>query len=125
MLKRDEKGRFIKGNKSGKRYKKRHKPWNKGLIGIHLNEKTEFVEGQNVGKDHPSWKGGVQYLKEGVYLWDGVNKRKKRSRAIYEETYGDIPIGYVIYHIDGNRYNDDPKNLIAISRSQLLEYNRM
>jgi hypothetical protein len=41
-------------------------------------------------------------------------------RKIYEEHYGPIPTDssnrtYDIHHIDGNRQNNDPSNLIALS----------
>ena len=41
-------------------------------------------------------------------------------RKIYEEYYGSIPVDetgktYDIHHIDGNRNNNDPSNLIALS----------
>ena len=49
--------------------------------------------------------------------------RKRRPRVIYEEHYGTIPKGYVIRHIDGNKDNDDPSNLQAISRSENMKLN--
>lgn len=39
----------------------------------------------------------------------------KNHRRIYEKTYGPIPEGYEIHHIDGNPLNNDPKNLKAVS----------
>jgi HNH endonuclease len=41
-------------------------------------------------------------------------------RLIYEQTYGPIPVDsegktYDIHHLDGNRENNDPSNLIALS----------
>ena len=51
------------------------------------------------------------------------NKRVRRARKVYEDTYGEIPRGYIIYHIDGNNLNDDPQNLEAISRAELVKRN--
>lgn len=44
----------------------------------------------------------------------------KNYRKIYENHYGEIPkdlngVSYDIHHIDGNRNNNDPLNLIALS----------
>ena len=58
-----------------------------------------------------------------TYLWNGTGKRARRPRVVYEETFGLIPKGYVIIHIDGNRYNDNPHNLKAISRAENLKRN--
>jgi len=127
MTDRNKEGKFIKGTQAGadKRFKKDSLPWNKGLKGFDPSPETHFKEGEHVGEDHPSWKGGIQYVKkDGVYVWTGCNERKRRSRKIYEDTWGEIPKGYVIYHVDGDKLNDDPKNLIAISRAELLKRNR-
>ena len=37
-------------------------------------------------------------------------------KAVYLECFGKIPKGYVIHHIDGNRFNNKANNLIAIPR---------
>lgn len=58
-----------------------------------------------------------------TYLWDGTSKRTRRPRVAYEETFGPIPKEYVIIHKDGDRYNDDPNNLEAISRAENLKRN--
>jgi hypothetical protein len=105
-------------------YQKGNKAWNKGLS-IHLSPKSEFKEGENVGEKHPSWKGGVQKVKNDcVHLWAGANKRVRRPKVIYEKNFGKVPKGYVVYHLDGDKDNDEPSNLVAISRAELLRLNR-
>jgi len=105
-------------------YQKGRTAWNKGIGGLHLSPQTEFKKGQYIGETHPSWKGGVQKIsKDCVYLYAGVNKRIRRPKKIYEEMFGEIPEGFVIYHRDGNKHNDNPENLIAISRTELLNLN--
>lgn len=47
----------------------------------------------------------------------------KNYRKIYEMYYGPIPIDetgrtYDIHHIDGNRDNNDPSNLIAVTKQE-------
>ena len=111
---RNEKGQFVKGINS----------WNKGMKGFRPSPETEFKVGELVGEKNPSWKGGVQIVKNDcTYLWDGANKRIRRPRAIWEKHHGEIPYGYVIIHLDGNKHNDDIVNLKAISRKELLTLN--
>jgi hypothetical protein len=124
MIHRNEDGTFAQGTNAGKRFKKGETPWNKDLKGIHLNPDTEFKDDQYVGENHPSWKGGIQINKgDGVYLWMGKNNRVRRARKVYQETYGEIPRGYVIYHKDGDNSNDHPSNLVALSRAELVKIN--
>ena len=116
----------LKGKRVSKKteFKKGHKVWNKGIKGLHLSSKTEFKKGQFVGKNHPSWKGGVQKNKKDcIHLWIGANQRTRRPRKVYEEHFGEIPEDFIIYHRDGNKNNDSPTNLIAISRAELVELN--
>lgn len=42
-------------------------------------------------------------------------------RKIYEQNYGPIPDGYDIHHKDGNPYNNDPNNLIALTPEEHYE----
>lgn len=111
---RDKLGRMVKGNK----------PWNAGVKGIHLSPDTEFKEGVLTGKEHPSWKGGIQHISNDcTHVWVAANKRVRRPRQIYEDVYGKIPPGYVIFHKDGNKDNDEYWNLEAINRAELLKRN--
>lgn len=111
------------GNKGS--FKKGNIPWNKGKKGFRPSKDTEFKAGEHhTGKNHPSWKGGVQKFKDDcAYVWTGNNKRVRRPRAIYEKHYGPIPKGYVVIHLDGNKDNDSPKNLKAISRAENMNRN--
>ncbi len=50
-------------------------------------------------------------------------------REIFKRNFGEIPKGYHIHHLDGNRKNNDPDNLIAVSPQMHYEihlalYNR-
>ena len=101
-------------------------PWNKG-IPMHLSPDTEFKAGpDHEGATHPSWKGGNQMPQNDcVHLWAGNGMRERRPRVIYKNNFGDIPTGYVVIHKDGDRYNDDPSNLEAISRAENLRRNNL
>lgn len=71
-----------------------------------------------------SWKGGVQFTKrDGYMIAVGGGKRMPRARYNWEQVYGELPKGYVIYHKDGNKYNDDVENLEAITRAELIQRN--
>lgn len=115
------------------KFEKGHIPHNKGKkMRDYISEKsldkikqTQFkISQEHTGEKHPSWKGGIQTPKNDcAYLWDGTNKRKRRPRAVYEEHYGKIPKGYVIFHKDGTK-DDSISNLEAISRKELLKRNR-
>ena len=106
------------------KFKKHHIPFNKGMRGIHLSPRTEFKKGINTGKAHPSWKGGIQQNKNDcVYLYKGVGKRVRRPVAVWTEHRGSVPVGFVVYHIDGNKNNDCINNLTIVSRSELIKLN--
>ena len=111
--------------KDNGQFKKGDEPWNKNMKGIHLSPHSEFKSGeQHTGKNHPSWKGGVQtFANDCKYIWTGTNERKRRPRSVYEENFGPIPKGYVIRHIDGDKNNDHPSNLQAISRAENMKLN--
>ena len=105
-------------------FKKGNVAWNNGLKGIHLSPSSEFKKGKLVGSDHPSWKGGEQLnANDCVYVSVGANKRVRRPVKIYQDEYGKIPKGWILYHIDKNKHNDDLDNLIAIPRAILIMIN--
>ena len=105
-------------------FKKGHVPWNKGKKGIHLSPETEFKKGERAGDKNNSWKGGVQTTKNDcTYLYAGVNKRVRRPVSVYQQAYGEIPKGWVVIHLDGNKDNDEIDNLIAIPRAILIKLN--
>jgi hypothetical protein len=43
---------------------------------------------------------------------------KNGQRAVYEQHHGPIPPGFVVHHVDGDGLNNDPANLVAMSRSE-------
>ena len=51
--------------------------------------------------------------KTGYYLNSTVHQRL--HRAVYERCNGAIPKGYHIHHVDHNRGNNEPDNLIAVT----------
>lgn len=51
--------------------------------------------------------------KTGYYLNSTTHTRL--HRAVYEYCNGSIPDGYHVHHVDHNRMNNEPENLIALS----------
>jgi hypothetical protein len=58
-----------------------------------------------------------------VYLHVGANQRVRRPRKVYEDAFGQIPKGWILYHLDRDSHNDDLDNLIAIPRAVLVRIN--
>ena len=105
-------------------FKKGHKPWNKDLKGIHLSLKTEFKKGQITAEKVNTWKGGIQTnTNDCIYLYDGVGKRVRRPKKILENNGVVVPKGWIIYHLDKDKHNDDLTNLIPIPRAILIKLN--
>lgn len=107
------KGLFTSERMKGNTYAKGNPP-----------NKTSFVKGQTAGEKSNTWKGGLQKHRDGYYVYLGVGKRQARARYVWEKEYGKIPPGMVLYHIDGDKYNDDIKNLELLTRAELLRINR-
>ena len=111
----------MRGHKG--QFKKGQTPWNKGLH-ISLNPKSQFT-GELHGATHPSWKGGVQEMtRDCVHLYTGPNQRVRRPRKVWEDAHGKIPHGEVIWHVDGDKDNDDIENLECISRAEMMKRNK-
>ena len=50
------------------------------------------------------------------YIRIGVNKKNKMEHIIvWEKYFGKVPDGYQIHHIDGNKTNNDIKNLQLVT----------
>jgi len=114
MIKRNKKGQFVKGSTVGNTSAKGNPP-----------NITSFKKGSCHGPMHLQWKGGVQKAgKDCAYLWEGANKRLRRPRVIYEKIHGKIQKGFVIFHKNGDTFDDSIQNLEAISRQELIKRNR-
>ena len=54
---------------------------------------------------------------DGYYqITSGIHKGKLLHRLIYESTYGTIPEGFCIHHIDNDKNNNKPENLMILSK---------
>ena len=122
---RNKIGQFTTGNNSGQRFTRETSLGNQNAKGNPPN-KTTFKVGDNVLEKHPSWKGGIQYNRNDcAYVVTGTNKRMRRPRYEWEKHYGPIPDGYIVWHIDGNKKNDDIGNLELITRGECAIRNKL
>ena len=116
FIKGGEKGWFKKGKipKGSKLFKKGQKSWNKGLKGYHAGEKCNF------------WKGGLSYEPYSPD-WTETLRRSIRERDGYvcklcSKLQGDI--SHDVHHIDYNKKNCSPENLITLCRICNSKVNR-
>ena len=117
----------LSSGKTGE-FKKGHIPYNKGKkMTEELYKKckpTMFKKGhipknsREIGSERIT-KDGYTQIK--ITESDGW---KLKHRLVYEEHYGEIPVGYSILFCDGNKQNCDIDNLILVSRSELMILNR-
>lgn len=85
------------------------------------NETRKRISNTRLEKTRASGHRFCEYLDLPVYIRDGYEvvcidgKHVRRHRAIYEHLFEPIPEGYHIHHVDGNKLNNVPNNLIALS----------
>jgi hypothetical protein len=77
------------------------------------------------GSDHPNWKGGRRKQGEYIYAYtpDHPNATKSgyvmEHRLVMEEVLGRyLESDEIVHHVDGNKSNNDPDNLIAMKRGE-------
>ena len=62
--------------------------------------------------------GNAYKRKDGYYqISSGEHQGKLLHRLIYEATFGPIPEGFHVHHLDNNKENNDPNNMILLSKS--------
>jgi len=113
-------------------FKKGNIPFNKGKkmteyiseSSLEKIKQTQFKPGQTAAEKSNKWKGGVQQMtNDVVYLYSGIGQRIRRPKYIYEFHNGQIPKGWILYHLDQDKHNDNIDNLIAIPRAVLMKIN--
>ncbi|WP_438979892.1 HNH endonuclease [Polynucleobacter sp.] len=113
------------------RFKPNHIPWNKGLKGFNPPNRILWVKGNLPHTAHP--KGTIKsHYKHGevdsVCInidWHG-NRKPKNIYAWYVwevANQRDRPKGFVMYHIDQDKTNNDLSNLKLITRAELAQIN--
>ena len=62
--------------------------------------------------------GHVYQRKDGYFqVSSGINQGKLLHRLVYEEHYGSIPKGFCIHHLDNDKTNCNPENLMLLRKS--------
>jgi len=103
--------------------------WNKGTKGIckpnkssfkkgfHYNSETEFKKGQYAKDNHFNWRGGIS--KEPYpFNFDNELKELVKRRDNYTCKMCKIPNDCLsVHHIDYNKKNSNPDNLISLCKS--------
>ena len=91
------------------------------MSGRHSSPETQFTSEKVSGENNPRWNGGTWRMTNGyvMVLKPGHPRAGKRG-YLYEhilvacEKYGRlIELGEVVHHIDGDRSNNHPDNLIV------------
>lgn len=131
-------GSYIKNNglSTGRTgyFQKGHVPFNKGKkMPKEVYKKckrTMFKPGSLPATTDPV--GTEKKLSDG-YVWVKVNDLRKvkkkvnwkmKHRLLYEKHYGEIPDGYVVIFLDGDKDNFAISNLAAVSRNELVRLNQ-
>ena len=112
------------GKNKETQFAKGHKPWNKGIVGLHMSPKTEFKKGNKPWNYRPI--NSERVTKDGYIEIKiaGPNRWKLKHIVIWEETYGTVPKNNVIIFADGNKKNINIENLILVSRKELAILNK-
>jgi hypothetical protein len=117
-------------------FEKGHCPFNKGQKGLTIGGvETQFKKGHLPFNYLPVGSERVRTPHTGRYhTYSGddyidvkiadPNKWKGKHILIWEAQNGPVPKGYAVIFGDGNNRNFDPKNLILVSRKQLMVLNR-
>ncbi len=120
--------RFNKGYEPTQ-FKKGNVPWNKGIKGVTTGGKaTQFKPGHKPANWMPFGTeriNGDGYVD--VKVKDGQLQKNWKGKhiIIWEKHHRQkVPKGYAVIFGDGNRRNFDPKNLILVSRKQLVRLNQ-
>lgn len=113
------------------RFKKGQKAFNKGI------KQTEYMSADAIETKNTRFKkgsspvnhrevGSTRLSKDG-YIEIKVaepNKWMLRARYVYQNTYGEIPKGHVVVHLNGIKTDDSIDNLILVSRHELCRLNQ-
>ena len=81
---------------------------------------TQGRKKHQIGKASHLWKGGKYVDSQGyIVLGLGRNDKRLEHRMIWENEYGEIPEGWIVHHLNGERDDNRIENLSAIPRKRL------
>ena len=131
-------GDYIKNHKlsTGRtgRFKKGHKPANKGKpMSKEQYDKLKGTFFKTGVPPHNADPVGTEKMLSDGYTWVKVSNKPKvkksenwvqKHRLIYEEAHGKIPDGHFVTFLDGDRTNFDLNNLALVSKAEHATLNR-
>lgn len=118
------------GRKHPQEVKDKIRESNLGKIVLESTRKkqSDYWKGRMVGDKNPNWQGGKSFEPYAID-WTNTLKRSIRERDFYtcqicKEPQGDIALP--VHHIDYNKKNNNPNNLITLCKSchSKTNYNR-
>lgn len=120
----------IKSGRTGQ-FEKGQKAWNEGVKGYMGANATSFKKGNKppnrkpLGSERICPKDGfiMVKIKERDPYTGFPTRYKHKHVYLWEKKYGAVPEGHVVAFRDGNKLNCKLKNLMLITRSELLSLN--
>ena len=105
------------------KFKKGQISHNKGKY-CRYSPKSEFKKGNRPYNYKPL---GTISIKGDGYLWKKIadpNKWRQLHLLIWEQAHGPVPKGHIVVFGDGDKRNVTLKNLLLVTRAQLLRLNQ-
>jgi hypothetical protein len=116
--------RFAAGHKPTNAFPPGHRPWNLG-VSVRMSPATEFKPGQRPSNHEPIGTVKIRHRNRGAgsdRAWVKVaepNHWKPRAVIVWEQYHGrPLPEEMVVHHHDRNPLNDDPANLLALTKAE-------
>lgn len=114
------------------KFEKGHEAWNRGKKGYMGANKTSFTKGNKpanwkpLGSERIDSKDGfiLVKIKEQNPYTGGPTRYKHKHVWLWERKYGSVPAGMVVAFRDGDKENCKLRNLMLISRAELLRLNK-
>ena len=108
-------------------FKPGHVPWTKGMKGVHFSRATEFQRWSRPWNWKPVGTLTIRTDSRGVKVKfikiAEPNHWEYNSREVWRATKGrEIPNGCVIYHLNGDQLDDEPRNLVCAPRSVAIKF---
>lgn len=109
-------------------FKKGHITWNKGVpIYNKKTEQTQFKKGHkpknymDIGTERLNGDGYVmiKVSDEGTYS----DRWKLKHKVLWEKENGEVPRGYNLIFLDGNKLNNNLDNIALVKRGELTRLN--